>query len=272
LLGKSSERISQFGHDKISTFGIGKELSATEWRGLYRQLIAGGHLNVDVEGHGSVLLTELARPVLKGEEKLTLRRLTKEKPSKSKSASAIASSHSALWDALRKRRRDMAEEQGVPAYVIFHDATLAEMAERKPQTLQAMATISGVGKRKLEDYGQEFLDVILEHSDNRPPAQTASDTAAESILLLCQGLTPLEIAHRRGLTAPTIYRHLAAGITHGEIELADVVELSDEQLRAIQFAFEQSEDKRLKPVHETLGAAYDFGVLECVRAWLGSGQ
>ncbi|MGP9568141.1 DNA helicase RecQ [Halomonas sp. AOP25-F1-15] len=166
LLGKTNERITRFGHDKISTFGIGGDLSANEWKALFRQLIASGFLSVDMEGHGGIRLTENAKPVLRGEQPLTLRKPSKAKTARrgSKGASATQG-HGPLWEALRQHRKALAEAQGVPAYVIFHDATLAEMTEQKPQNLQALGAISGVGARKLEDYGEGFLTVILTNGD-----------------------------------------------------------------------------------------------------------
>ncbi|MGO2392961.1 MAG: DNA helicase RecQ [Halomonas sp.] len=166
LLGKTNERITRFGHDKISTFGIGGDLSANEWKALFRQLIASGFLSVDMEGHGGIRLTANAKPVLRGEQPLTLRKPSKAKTARrgSKGASATQG-HGPLWEALRQHRKALAEAQGVPAYVIFHDATLAEMTEQKPQNLQALGAISGVGARKLEDYGEGFLAVILTNGD-----------------------------------------------------------------------------------------------------------
>jgi ATP-dependent DNA helicase RecQ len=122
-------------------------------------------LSVDVEGHGGIRLTEMATPVLKGEQTLTLRRLVRQQRKSRRDTSPVPPAQGPVWDALRRRRRELAEGQGVPAYVIFHDATLAEMAGRQPETLEEMASISGVGERKLADYGQLFLDVILAHRE-----------------------------------------------------------------------------------------------------------
>ncbi len=165
LLGKSVERVVRCGHDKISTFGIGTDLSAGQWRSLFRQLIAKGLLNVDVEGHGSVRLSESSRPVLKGEEKLFLRALAKEKPVRSRRTSVrpeMSDEDSDLWEALRLLRKEFSETAGVPAYIVFNDATLAEMVALKPTDLNAMAMISGVGKQKLSRYGQAFANVIAQ--------------------------------------------------------------------------------------------------------------
>jgi ATP-dependent DNA helicase RecQ len=177
LLGKDDERIQRFGHHGQSTFGIGKELSQSEWRGVFRQLIARGLLAVDLEGHGGLHLTELSRPVLRGEERLMLRRETRsEKIKKTKTARAVSrvpfthDRDTGLWEALRARRLELAREHGVPPYVVFHDATLAAMVERRPQTLSEFAELSGVGERKLAAYGDEFLKLILTHTTEGTPA------------------------------------------------------------------------------------------------------
>jgi ATP-dependent DNA helicase RecQ len=169
LMGKADERMQRFGHDKSSTFGIGRELAANEWRGLFRQLIARGLLAVDIEGHGSLKLTDACRPVLRGEERLMLRReikVGKTKKTAPRASTVFAgTTDSALWEALRARRRQLALDQGVPPYVVFHDATLTQMIERRPRTLSEFGEISGVGERKLAAYGQEFLEIILAHTD-----------------------------------------------------------------------------------------------------------
>lgn len=170
LLGKESERITRFGHDRLSTYGIGKEHSANEWRNLFRQLIARGLLAVDVEGHGSVLLTEASRPVLKGEQALHLRELVAEgrksgSASRRKRAMAeIAEQDQPLWNALRQLRKQLSEVAGVPAYIVFNDSTLVDMIAIKPRDKSEMASVSGVGQHKLEQYGDEFLEVIREHA------------------------------------------------------------------------------------------------------------
>ncbi|MEW6331586.1 MAG: DNA helicase RecQ [Pseudomonadota bacterium] len=168
LMGKADERMQRFGHDKLSTFGIGKELAANEWRGLFRQLIARGLLAVDIEGHGSLKLTDACRPVLRGEERLMLRReikAGKTKKTATRAGTAFANTtDSALWEALRARRRQLALDQGVPPYVVFHDATLTQMIERRPRTLSEFGEISGVGERKLAAYGRAFLEIILAHT------------------------------------------------------------------------------------------------------------
>jgi ATP-dependent DNA helicase RecQ len=162
----------------VSVFGIGQDLSQQEWRGVFRQLISRGLLAVDLEGHGGLHLTDLSRPVLRGEERLMLRREVKPGKSKKTRSSRAARSpftretDQRLWDALRARRLELAKKQGVPPYVVFHDATLAEMVERRPQSLGDLAHISGVGERKLSAYGADFVGVILAHAGEGGPVST----------------------------------------------------------------------------------------------------
>ncbi|MGD8911847.1 MAG: DNA helicase RecQ [Candidatus Thiodiazotropha sp.] len=169
LLGKESDRIFQFRHHQVSTYGIGKELNATEWRTLYRQLIARGLLAVDLEGYGGLRLTQASRPVLRGESRLMLRKARKmprTQRSKQIRSTEISDGNQTLWQALRSLRLELAQTQGVPAYVIFHDATLIEMAQSRPRNKQQLAMITGVGDHKLERYGDAFLSVLNSEIDS----------------------------------------------------------------------------------------------------------
>ncbi|MDH5436013.1 MAG: DNA helicase RecQ [Gammaproteobacteria bacterium] len=268
LLGKEDERIIRFGHDKVSTFGIGSELNKSEWSDLYRQLIARGMLSVDLEGHGGLRLTEASRPVLRGELPLYLRKFSRKAKAKSrerKSSRFTDTGSNKLWEALRARRQQVADEHGVPAYIIFHDATLAEMVENRPETLTQLSNITGVGDRKLVDYGEVFLDVLNEFRDLDNNAQ--SDTEEETLQLFRLGMNAEAIAEKRGLKATTIYNHLAKGIERDEIPLGDVIPLQSHQLEAIRFAIEQFEGgKRLKPVFDALEGEFSYEVLRCVRS------
>ena len=169
LLGKTTPQVERFGHDKVSTFGIGKTLNQAQWSGVYRQLIAAGMLEADMAAYGGLKLTEAARPVLKGEQEVWLRRdaepekrMSKaERSARAKEAFAGANDDP-LWQALKAKRLELAREQGVPPYVIFHDSTLLEIHNRKPQTLDDMGQISGIGQAKLQKYGDEFLQVLEE--------------------------------------------------------------------------------------------------------------
>lgn len=168
LLGRNSERIQQLGHDQLSTFGVGSELQQTQWHSVFRQAIAAGLLSVDVSGYGGLSLTQASWPVLKGEQNILLRRdprPTKKafRDSRHSDEKIINSPETEiLWDSLKDLRLRLAKKQNVPPYVIFHDRTLKEMIRLKPQSLAAMANISGVGEHKLRTYGQEFLDILTE--------------------------------------------------------------------------------------------------------------
>jgi len=179
LLGKKTERVSQFNHDQLTVFGVGEDQSEGQWRGIFRQLVAMGLLAVDMEGFGGLSLTETSRPVLKGERSIILRQ-EKDPPKKSrqtrtdshaagggklaakKSSIEISVLEEPLWQALRSARMVIAKDQGVPPYVIFHDATLLEILRSKPTTIDEMANVSGVGAAKLQRYGNAFIKVILE--------------------------------------------------------------------------------------------------------------
>ncbi len=167
LLGKMTDKIRQNGHDKLSVFGIGNELSATAWRSVARQLIAAGHLRADAERFGALVLTESSRGVLRGETPLRFREDPKA-PAKTTRRTArtqiVADEDLGLWEALRACRQSLAEEHNVPAYVIFHDRTLHELLTIRPQTEAEMLSVSGVGQTKLERYGVDFLHVLRDNA------------------------------------------------------------------------------------------------------------
>ena len=174
LRGRDSERIRGFGHQRLSTFGIGADIDASTWRSVFRQLVARGLMSIDFEGFGSMKLTEASRAVLRGTCEVRLRRdapAPKKRRRESPGApaarttrAALGSAHLALFDALRARRRELASAQGVPPYVIFHDSTLEAMAEQQPGTLEEFAALPGVGEKKLERYAATFMEVIAAHA------------------------------------------------------------------------------------------------------------
>ncbi|MCS0615534.1 DNA helicase RecQ [Massilia kyonggiensis] len=169
LRGVSSERINQWHHDKLTVFGVGAERSEQEWRAIVRQTIALGLVTVDHDAFSSLKLTEAARPVLKGEQKVQLRQY--QKPAKPKRSSAprgsyeeveLSKSEQAIFDKLRWWRVETARAHGVPAYVVFQDATLREIAKVKPMSLDQLRGVSGVGEKKLTSYGDEIVGIISE--------------------------------------------------------------------------------------------------------------
>ncbi|MCU7811769.1 MAG: HRDC domain-containing protein, partial [Candidatus Thiodiazotropha sp. (ex Notomyrtea botanica)] len=232
--------------------------------------IARGLLAVDLEGYGGLHLTPASRTVLRGETQLMLRKvrkISKRTKREARRNTKITDAHRDLWEALRKLRLNLAEAQGVPAYVIFHDATLMEMAERCPQTREQLATVSGVGDRKLEAYGNDFLQLL--QTFNSSLDDPMLDTIDETLQHLQQGLDVTEIALQRELTEATIYNHLATAIEQERLSLQETLTLPEEQLNTIRFAFEQyGVDGRLRPVYEALEGEYDYGLLRCVQAYL----
>lgn len=162
LRGSNNEKILQFNHQKLSTYGIGKHLNADEWKSIFRQLVAQGLLDVNQDGFGGLLLSESCRVYLRGEEKIFLRRDVKsvQSPKRANLTQNIADEDIPLWQALRSCRKRLADEQGVPPYVIFHDSTLREMLEFRPLTPEQLRNITGVGESKLKRFGEEFLAVI----------------------------------------------------------------------------------------------------------------
>ena len=162
LRGSESERIRQCGHDHLTTYGIGKDLDATAWRSVFRQLVSCGLLEVEAE-FGSLRLTEGSRAVLRGERRLQLRKEQREKRERDRGARSgvpVQAADLPRFQVLRDLRAQLAREQNVPAYVIFHDSTLRNIAEQQPATLADLARVGGIGGAKLERYGQRVLDVL----------------------------------------------------------------------------------------------------------------
>ncbi|WP_291992398.1 DNA helicase RecQ [Candidatus Accumulibacter sp. ACC003] len=169
LRGKSTEKVQQFGHDRLPTFGVGADLDERGWRSVFRQLLAGGLLDADASAYGALKLTDAARPVLKGETSLQLRRQVERPPAKaSRSRAAVGSvarvvdapPDSPLVDSLRSWRLEQAREQGVPAYVILHDRTLREIAALLPASPEALLAVPGIGVAKAQRYGEALLAIV----------------------------------------------------------------------------------------------------------------
>jgi ATP-dependent DNA helicase RecQ len=172
LVGDGTDALLKFGHDRLPTFGVGKEYGKQEWRSIFRQLHGAGIVALDITGFGTWSVTDAGRRVLKGADKVTLRKDTL-KPATRKTARAAtnaaaladgAAGDTALFEALRQRRSELAKAQRVAAYVVFADKTLIDMARRKPTTAAEMSTVHGVGEAKLRQYGDVFLETIRQHA------------------------------------------------------------------------------------------------------------
>ncbi len=173
LLGDKTEKVERFRHDRLPTFGVGSELDARRWRGVFRQLVARGFLVTDAEGHNTLALTERAAPVLRGTERVEFRfeqepakKTKKVRAAKGRGAPAPGrgggggGAEADLFERLRALRMELAKAAGVPPYVVFHDATLREMALLRPTTLAHLAQLPGIGEKKLERYGPRFLALL----------------------------------------------------------------------------------------------------------------
>ena len=164
LRESNSDKVFQFGHHKLSSYGIGKAIDNNQWRSVFRQLVARGYMSVDLDRYGALVLEEKCRPILRGDESIQLRRDVKLETIKRQTKTPLASDIDVkLWEALRECRRLFAEELGVPPYVIFHDSSLQEMCRALPRTMEEFNLISGVGERKMEKYGPAFMEVIVDH-------------------------------------------------------------------------------------------------------------
>ncbi|WP_136477609.1 DNA helicase RecQ [Pseudomonas sp. DG56-2] len=276
LLGRDNEKVRSFGHEKLAVYGVGKARSESEWRSLFRQLVARGLADIDLEGYGGLRLSDSCRPLLRGEVSLELRRDLKPQTS-SKGSSSGGSPASQLvrgdereqWEALRALRRKLAEEHGVPPYVIFPDSTLLEMLRSQPSSLSEMAQVSGVGARKLERYGEAFLEV-LGGAAEAPPQVT--DLRHELTSLARAGMTPAQIAGQLNCSEKNVYSMLAEAIGRHQLSLEQALDLPEDLLAEVQDAFLDGEGE-LPPVSaiaEQFGSRVPEGVLYCVRAALAA--
>ncbi len=272
LLGNLTDKVKSEQHEKVSTWGIGVGLNRNQWRSVFRQLVARGYLNVDPDGYGVLHLSDRCRSLLKGQETLLLREDKRERSSGYQKNRAPQNQLDAvdrnLWEALKQLRKRLADEQDVPPYVIFHDATLMEMVMYRPATRQQLHKISGVGERKLELYGEVFLEVIAQQPSID---QHENLQGHESVALFKAGMTIDQVAKMQKLSTKVIYIHLAAGIRAGELSVEEVVELPAAELQHIQQVIldcQQRFGQALKPVYEALAGVYEMGVLSCIRQGL----
>ncbi len=166
LRGSDSERMRQLGHDQLSTYGIGKDLDARSWRGVFRQLVAASLLEVDPEAHGGLKLTDASRDVLKGRRQMMMRRESPASRERDRGGPRtglpVQAEDLALFNALRGLRAELAREQNVPAFVIFHDSTLRNIAEQRPTSIDALGRVGGIGGSKLARYGERLVEIVRE--------------------------------------------------------------------------------------------------------------
>ncbi|MBA1205013.1 DNA helicase RecQ [Pseudomonas capeferrum] len=278
LLGKDTDKVRNFGHQKLAVFGVGKALSESEWRSLFRQLVARGLVDIDLEGYGGLRLSGSCRPLLRGEVNLQLRRDLKPQTTARSSGSGgspasqlVRGDEREQWDALRALRRKLAEEHSVPPYVIFPDSTLLEMLRSQPTSLSEMATVGGVGARKLERYGQAFLEVLNGGATDEAP-KAVVDIRHELVSLARAGMTPLQIAGQLKCSEKNVYSLLAESLGRQELSLDQALDLPEDLMMEIQDAFLDGEGE-LPPVSaisEQFAQRVPEGVLYCIRAALAA--
>jgi ATP-dependent DNA helicase RecQ len=271
LRGEETPRIHGNNHQHLSTFGIGKDLSEEQWRAVFRQLMARGLVSVELQ-FGGLYLNDKARPVLRGEQSVQLRHSVKPEgiraSRKSKSdGMSFEGAALKLWDALRAKRREIADAQQVAPYVIFPDVTLQEMVEELPVTEEAFADLTGVGHVKLQRYAKPFIEIIEQHV-----MQYGVDlprTVQKTLVLFHEGKSVPEIADIREIKTATAYEHIAQAVSAGIIGLEQLPEISAEMFEEIQRVYDglPDDDKpRLKPTYEALDGKYEYWILRCVLA------
>ncbi len=173
LTGTLTDKVRDRRHDQLPTFGVGRDMSKAEWGAVFRQMMGRDLIRPDSERHGALRMTEAARPVLRGEVPVTLRKDAFKAPQRAAIRTLVTDEDAPLLSALKAKRRALAEAASVPAYVIFPDRTLIEMAEKRPSTLDQMAGITGIGAKKLESFGRTFLAVIAGAAESPHPARMA---------------------------------------------------------------------------------------------------
>ena len=278
LTGADTEKIRKWDHAQLSTFGIGKEHSRPEWAAIGRELIRLGFLRQATEKFSVLELTNVGAAMLKQRTKVTLTKPVTAPEKKAHHVGEIACDET-LFERLRELRKKLADERDVPAYIIFSDVALRQMARNYPESESDFARISGVGEKKLREFGEVFLNEIALHLATNarqifaeeafviPVAQRSSlgDTARETLRRFRAGNSPAEIASARGLVVGTIYGHLATAIEAGEaIDLTQLI--NAEAQVEIGAAFKRTGWGNIIGARELLGEKYDYGLLRIFRA------
>ncbi len=279
LTGKENERAISNNHDKLAVFGVGNDLDAAAWRNLYQQLVAAGHLVGDGEGYGTLQLTESARPLLRGESTFRMREIKKVIGRGSRSGkrgertkpAAVPPQNAALYEELKQLRARLAADAKVPPYVICHDRTLLELADKRPANKMALADITGLGTVKIKRYGDELLGVVAGKPKHPLLNNKFSATINATLALHLEGFDAETIAAKREVQLATIYGHFADAIEAGLLTCDDVLLLEPQDLDSIHTAFETCEtleSGKLGPAHAALDGRFDLGLLKCILAEL----
>jgi len=273
LRGSQSDKVKKNNHDRLSTYGIGKDRTVQEWRNLGRSLLHQGLLDITTDGYAVLKLNPLSWEVMRKQRIVEIAisaSNVKQKTSPQTLQEVNSVDAEMLFQKLRKLRKKLADAQAVPPYVIFADGTLRKIALQQPKTLEEFGEISGVGKYKLAQYGNQFIEEINNyHQENKQiqrVAAAASDTARVTFKLYQQGLSMEEIAQQRNFKVSTISSHLADLLLAGEsINLYDLVSLERQQV--IEGAIELLGVEKLKPIWDHLEEKYTYEEIRLVAAW-----
>ena len=302
LLGSGKQRIKELGHDKLSVYGIVNDYDRKGLRDIANGLVERGLLAREDGQYPTIGVTTAGREWLRSRETLTLdMRVDDSAPKRERRRertignAAALDDDSGLFEQLRALRRRLADEHGVPAFVVFNDTTLRGLAAAKPGDRQAMLAVSGVGPAKMEQYGEAFLSVIrecLNDGKSSPEVSGASyldkiqrikeararkdadnthlgATHALTLQLLRQGLSVAEIANERGLSQQTVLAHVERIVNAGETVNLGPLLPSEERVERIETALQAAGDERLAPVKELLGDDYSYEEIRLVRLTRG---
>ncbi|QLE55954.1 DNA helicase RecQ [Nostoc sp. TCL26-01] len=273
LRGAKKDKIAQYEHDKLSTYGIGKDRTVDEWRMLGRSLLHQGLLEQTTDGYSVLKLNALSWEVMKRQRQVFLAVSAVQKVSVTQENPKTEEAE-LLLHKLRSLRKQLADEQSVPPYVIFHDSTLKLMVQVQPQTLPEFAKLSGVGSHKLAQYGEKFLAEIRAYRQEKnmevkpmnytPSSSLVSDTELHTLSLHQQGLSIAEIARKRKLSPATVSTHLGKLIAKNQpVDLNLLVPIEHQQ--KIWQVLEVLGDIALTPIKEQLGESYTFDEIRLVR-------
>ncbi len=279
LTGRENERAIRNGHDNLAVFGIGKDMEPLAWRHLFQQLVASGLLVGDTEGYGTLSLSDTARPLLRGETTFRMREAKKSTGKRSRTkrgerskAAPVAAENASLYEELKQLRARLAAEAKVPPYVICHDRTIAELAEKRPTNKSQLTDISGLGTVKIKRYGDDLLQAIAGKPKHPLLTNQLSATINATLALHLESLNAEAIAEKRDIQLSTIYGHFAEAIEAGLLTCDDVLSIEPDDIDAIHAAFEECEtleSGKLGPAHASLDGRYDYGLLKCLLAELG---
>ncbi len=288
LTGSDNDRVRQCGHHELSTFGIGKDVSRTEWGTIARELISMGYLTLTSGQYPTLELTASGSAILKERKPIQLTKPREASVERTPQSGDIGCD-TVLFESLRRLRKELADREGVPPYIIFGDATLRWIARQYPTRESALSQISGVGAIKLRNYGAAVIDVVRAHLENherqafdeappqRPPpveksrGERLTSSVCETLRMLREGMTLSSVAQSRGLADTTVASHLASAIEAGE-RLDWSPFFSAAEAAEMKQAFERSGGMSLSPVFESLGGRFSYGQLRLFRAFWQAGQ